>query len=93
MAKSDKLNPSQQIILAAYHTRRKRAPRAIFSPMAAISAKCLDCAGNSRQGVKDCDILRCPLWVFRNGKHDATVELSSEQRNSLSVLAAEVGGA
>jgi len=54
-----------------------RKSRRESSPLAAIRAKCMDCAGSFKV-VKfcPCDGLNstaCPLWPFRFGKRPATV--------------------
>ena len=33
----------------------------------AIKAKCADCSGGEPNGVRDCNIARCPLWPYRFG--------------------------
>lgn len=40
-----------------------------FSPLKAIRAKCVDCAGGSFQEVKNCPSEKCPLWPYRSGKN------------------------
>ena len=39
------------------------------SPLRAIRAKCLDCAGHQAKEVRDCLIRTCALWPFRMGKN------------------------
>lgn len=31
----------------------------------AVKAKCLECVCNSRELVRSCDIVECPLWTVR----------------------------
>jgi len=89
MPKSDKLNQSQQIILACYVKRHRRAPRAVFSPLAAITSKCRDCCAGSVQSVRQCDLVACALWPFRNGIREVPSELTPEQRAGLTMLASQ----
>lgn len=35
------------------------------SKAAAVKAKCLDCTGDQRLEVKNCDSVTCPLWSVR----------------------------
>jgi hypothetical protein len=39
-----------------------------MSPVEAIRAKCLDCAGSSDE-VRKCVAMTCPSWPFRTGKN------------------------
>lgn len=34
----------------------------------AIRHKCIECSGGSKREVKECDIIKCPLWCYRLGK-------------------------
>jgi hypothetical protein len=34
----------------------------------AIKAKCLDCAGGQPKEVTLCQVLDCPLWIYRLGQ-------------------------
>ena len=43
-----------------------------LTPMKAIRKKCLDCSGTSNE-VKLCDIVQCPLYIYRSG-HRPKVE-------------------
>jgi hypothetical protein len=43
------------------------------TPMKAIRAKCIDCAGGSEKEVRECRILSCALWPYRMGKRPATL--------------------
>lgn len=31
----------------------------------AIKFQCLDCSGGFSKDVRDCQIITCPLWIFR----------------------------
>ena len=45
--------------------------------LAAIRKKCLDCSGNMRNEVRDCNIKYCPLWPYRgSGNTDETEQMS-----------------
>ena len=37
------------------------------SQLKAIKAKCADCSGGEKNGVRDCHIVKCPLWPYRFG--------------------------
>lgn len=55
------------------------------SPLAAIRAKCLDCAGGQPSEVRHCPIARCALHPFRMGSnpHRKRRELSDDDRAAL----------
>jgi hypothetical protein len=57
-----------------------------MSPVEAIRRKCLDCSGQQPAEVKLCEVVTCPLWPFRAGRHPSTrkalLEANSEQRPS-----------
>lgn len=65
------------------------------SPIKAIRLKCLDCSCGSSNEVKQCPVVKCPLYPFREGRDPfrAKVELSEEQieqrRKSLAVARAK----
>lgn len=42
------------------------------SPMNAIRAKCLDCAGGQPSEVRACEAVSCALWPFRASVHPYT---------------------
>jgi hypothetical protein len=44
------------------------AELAVRSPMKAIRAFCLDCAGGIPAEVRKCAAVRCPLWPLRMGR-------------------------
>lgn len=39
-----------------------------LTPLKAIRAKCLDCCVFSKDEVKKCTAIECPLWMYRLGK-------------------------
>jgi hypothetical protein len=40
-----------------------------ITPLRAIRQKCLDCSGGSWSEVKNCQIIKCPLFTLRFGKN------------------------
>lgn len=42
--------------------------KAVPTPLKAMRAKCLDCAGRPKE-VRHCPAIDCPLWPFRMGKN------------------------
>jgi hypothetical protein len=54
-------------------------------PLAAIRAKCLDCAGGQPSEVRQCLVLRCALHPFRMGTnpHRKRRELTDDVRAAL----------
>jgi len=68
---------------------RKMAPAELramghepLSPMEAIRARCLDCAGSSDE-VRKCVAMACPSWPFRTGKNPWRAPVSEERREAL----------
>ena len=57
----------------------------ITSPLKAIRANCVDCMGEQRSLVRDCDLRGCPLWPYRLGKNPFRVNrnLTPEQRSEI----------
>lgn len=53
-----------------------------MSPMEAIRAKCLDCAGSAHE-VRWCVAMACPLVLFRTGKNPWRSPISEERREAL----------
>jgi len=47
-----------------------------FTPMRAIRAKCLDCSGGQPKEVRECEVVHCSLWPYRDGHrpHKGTAE-------------------
>lgn len=43
--------------------------RLTTTPIKAIRALCLRCAGNSPKGVRECSQEDCPGWPYRMGRH------------------------
>ena len=39
----------------------------------AIRLKCLDCCGGNRSEVRQCTVIKCPLWRYRMG-HEEFIE-------------------
>jgi hypothetical protein len=70
-----------------------RAGHKPMSPVEAIRQKCLDCSGQQPAEVKLCEMVTCPLWPFRAGRHPYTrrglLETNSEQRPSPGTLMAQ----
>ena len=70
-----------------------RAGHKPMSPVEAIRQKCLDCSGQQPAEVKLCEMVTCPLWPFRAGRHPYTrrglLEANSEQRPSPGTLMAQ----
>lgn len=44
----------------------------------AIKAKCLDCCGGVGSEVRDCHIVKCPLWPYRFGANPAAAVTAKE---------------
>jgi len=40
-----------------------------LTPLKAIRAKCLDCSAWQMSEIRNCNIVGCPLFVFRMGKN------------------------
>ena len=38
-------------------------------PLEAIRHKCLDCSSGHVKDVRNCELVACPLWPFRAGRH------------------------
>ena len=47
---------------------------ATLTPIKAIRKKCLDCSGDSSKEVNQCQILDCPLYLYRMGKRPTDSE-------------------
>ena len=45
----------------------------------AIKAKCADCSGGEKNGVRDCHIVKCPLWPYRFGCSPKSAANQKEQ--------------
>lgn len=55
------------------------------APLKAIKAFCFECVGYERNGIKECDAVKCPLWCFRDGKNPyrKEKEYTEEQLKSM----------
>ncbi len=51
----------------------------LLSASRAIRYNCLDCAGGNQADVRECEILKCPLWPFRMGKNRPFDKKASER--------------
>lgn len=40
----------------------------VLRPLKAIRAKCLDCSNGSFVEVKNCPVVKCPIYPYRLGK-------------------------
>lgn len=43
----------------------------------AIRAKCLDCSNYQQTEVRECPVVRCPLWPWRMGKQPSAEDLKT----------------
>lgn len=50
-----------------------------LTPMKAIRKKCLECSCGSSTEVKECPVIKCPLWTYRSGHRPKTDILSTEE--------------
>lgn len=50
-----------------------------LTPMRAIRKKCLECSCGSSTEVKECPVIKCPLWTYRSGHRPKTDILSTEE--------------
>ena len=48
------------------------------SQLKAIRMKCIDCCGGVGSEVKDCHIVKCPLWPYRFGANPAAAVTAKE---------------
>ena len=51
----------------------------------AIKAKCADCSGGEPNGVRDCHIVKCPLWPYRFGCSPNTAQSRYKDYNTVLV--------
>ena len=51
----------------------------------AIKAKCADCSGGEKNGVRDCHIVKCPLWPYRFGCSPNTAQSRYKDYNTVLV--------
>ena len=56
----------------------------VTSPLKAIKFYCLDCSSGNRAVVKACELVKCPLYVFRMGHNPFRRgrELTEEERKA-----------
>lgn len=54
------------------------------TPLKAIRAKCLDCSCGSTKEVRECELIKCALHPYRNGRNPnrKKKELSEEQKQA-----------
>lgn len=50
-----------------------------LTPMKAIRKKCLECSCGSSTEVRECPVIKCPLWTYRSGHRPKTDILSTEE--------------
>ena len=57
----------------------------ITNPVKAIRAYCMECSNGSTAEVKECPVVRCPLYPFRMGKNPYRQrrEMSEEEKQVL----------
>ena len=53
-----------------------------LTPMRAIRKKCLECSCGSSTEVKECPVIKCPLWTYRSGHRPKTDILSTEEEET-----------
>ena len=51
----------------------------VLTPLQAIRKKCLDCTGDSLEGIRNCPIEACPLYVYRSGKLEQVKDKTKER--------------
>ena len=54
------------------------------TPTEAIRLKCLDCCNNSKNEVKLCPIVKCPLYSYRLGEKTVLKKVAKSKRNKVS---------
>lgn len=52
-----------------------------LTPMKAIRAKCLDCSCGSFQEVRECPVIKCPLYAYRHGHRPKTTNIIADESN------------
>jgi len=52
-----------------------------FSPLKAIRFKCFECSTGSAYQVKNCNIPKCPLFIYRFGTNPARRGIGGGLRN------------
>ena len=53
-----------------------------LTPMKAIRKKCLECSCGSSTEVKECPVIKCPLWTYRSGHRPKTDILLTEEEET-----------
>ncbi len=56
-----------------------------LTPLKAIRANCLECSAGNHAEVRRCDMVECPLFIYRFGKRLATIrkmELARRKRDT-----------
>lgn len=53
-----------------------------LTPMKAIRKKCLECSCGSSTEVRECPVIKCPLWTYRSGHRPKTDILSTEEEET-----------
>ena len=53
-----------------------------LTPMRAIRKKCLECSCGSSTEVRECPVIKCPLWTYRSGHRPKTDILSTEEEET-----------
>ena len=48
----------------------------------AIIAKCIDCSCYEKSEVRNCIVMSCPLWQFRNGKNPYNKRVMTEEQRA-----------
>lgn len=57
-----------------------------MTPLNAIKEHCIDCCCGVKAEVKNCTVLNCPLYPFRNGKNPYTKRgqnMTDEQKQAV----------
>ena len=57
-----------------------------LTPMKAIRKKCLECSCGSSTEVRECPVIKCPLWTYRSGHRPKTDILSTEEEETENTL-------
>ena len=58
-----------------------------LTPMKAIRHKCVECCGGQFNEVKQCPVVKCPLYPYRMGHRPSTAgESSNRQETGLEVI-------
>jgi hypothetical protein len=52
-----------------------------LTPLKAIRLNCIDCQGGSKLRVRLCDIITCPLYIYRFGHNDKRKNIGNKNGN------------